>query len=210
MFQRDAYALIALALAGVVFTLYAVIGSTPFFPRSLQLQSGICPASDDYPAERRRVMDASEAEWYSSGLFSLHEQPLFPDRDRPLQTVRFTLLRSFHAPLTVRTTDLKDGRLRLQATLAPGPDGCPEDKDDCRIDRVLTQTEQARVARAQSLLETDTYGCATGIDGSMWLVEASWRGDYRFWSEWSPRHGELRDLALVMIDLTGWELKEID
>lgn len=43
----------------------------------------------------------------------------------------------------------------------------------------------------------------------MWLVEASGRGDYRFWSEWSPQDGELRDLALLMLDLTGWRLQDI-
>ena len=209
MFGRSAFALLALALFGIAFTIYAVIASTPFFPRSLQSEFGVCPASEYYPAERRPVMQDYEAEWYSSSLLGLHEEPLFEDKERAQQTVRFTLLRSFHVPVTIRTTEMEDGRIRLAATWPAGHDGCPASESVCRVDRVLSEAEQARLADAQRFLLKPSYGCPSGVDGSMWLIEASGRGDYRFWSEWSPRDGELRDLALVMLDLTGWRLREI-
>ena len=209
MFPRDAFALLALALFGVGFTIYAVIAATPFFPKSLQTEVGVCPASDYYPAERRPVIEDYEAEWYSSSLLGLHEQPLFQDKGRNEQTVRFTLLRSFHAPVIVRTTATDGGRVRLTATWPSGYDGCPAPGGVCRVDRFLSEAERARLAAAQTFLLKASYGCPTGIDGSMWLLEASGRGDYRFWSEWSPKEGDLRDLALVMLDLTGWRLREI-
>lgn len=90
MSGRSAFALLALALFGVGFTIYAVIASTPFFPKALQTEFGVCPASHDYPAERRPVIEDYEAEWYSSSLLGLHEEPLFEDEDKARQTVRFT------------------------------------------------------------------------------------------------------------------------
>ncbi|MBU1346699.1 MAG: hypothetical protein KKA16_07080 [Alphaproteobacteria bacterium] len=209
MFRRDTFVLLALALFGIVFTIYAVIGSTPFFPKSLQAQLGECPASPHYPAEHRPVMEDYEAEWYSSELLGLQVRPLYPDMDQDHQTVRFSLLRSFHAPVTVTTTQTTDGKIRLSATWASGYDGCDAIRGACSVDRVLTGAEQARLATAQAFLRNPSYGCPTGVDGSMWLLEASGHGEYRFWSEWSPRDGDLRELALVMLDLTGWSLKEI-
>lgn len=209
MSGRSAFALLALALFGVGFTIYAVIASTPFFPKALQTEFGVCPPSHDYPAERRPVIEDYEAEWYSSSLLGLHEEPLFEDKDKARQTVRFTLLRSFHVPVTIRTTEMEDGRVRLAATWPTGYDGCPTSEGVCRVDRVLSEAEQTRLAAAQRFLLKPSYGCPSGVDGSMWLVEASGRGDYRFWSEWSPQDGELRDLALLMLDLTGWRLQDI-
>ncbi len=209
MFRQDAYALLALALFGVVFTIYAVIGSTPFFPTSLQSQSGECPANSHYPAQRGPVMQDYEAEWYSSELLALQVQPLFHGVNLDRQTVRFTLLRSFHAPVTVSTTETTDGKIRLSAKWLSGYDGCEAIRGPCSVDRVLTEAEQARLNTAQAFLDNSSYGCPGGVDGSMWLLEASGRGDYRFWSEWSPHDGDLRELALLMLDLTGWSLNEI-
>lgn len=209
MFRRDAYILVALALFGIVFTIYAVIGSTPFFPKSLQSQPGECPANSYYPAKRGPVMHDYEAEWFSSALLGLQVEPLFHQANQSRQTVRFSLLRSFHAPLTVTTAQTTDGKIQLSGTWAAGYDGCPAMRGRCSVDRILTDAEQARLTAAQAFLNSSSYGCPSGIDGSMWLLEASGRGEYRFWSEWSPQEGALRELALVMLELTGWSPKEI-
>lgn len=204
MFRRDAYVLLALAVLGIVFTVYAVIGATPFFPMSLQAQSGVCPAGRYSPAEHRLVMHDTEAEWYSNALVGLHERPLFQDRNGAMRTVRLTLIPSSGAPLMVRTTETGDGRVRL---IAKSSDGylCGSTTASCPVDRVLTGPEQARLVAAQAFLQKPSYGCSTGVDGDMWLIEASGRGDYRFWSAWSPENGDdLRGFATVMLDLTGW------
>jgi hypothetical protein len=207
MFRRDAFALVALGVFGACLTIYVVIASTPFFPKSLQTQTGECPANSYFPAERRPVMDEFEADWFSSSLVGLHERPLFRGKDRSRTTIRFTLLRSFHAPLAISAVETDDGHVRLSAKLAGGRDGCQG--SGCGIDRVLSAEEQARLVAAQTILATASYGCSSGIDGSMWLLEESGRGQYQFWSEWSPQSGALRDLALVMLELTGWNLREI-
>lgn len=211
MFRRDTFVLVAGALVGIVFTIYMVIGSTPFFPKSLQSERGECPANNAYyPAEIGPVMDEFTADWYSSGLIAFGESPIFQDGNKEQQTIRFTLLRSFHAHVMVRTVETGDGRIRLIGKWMPGLDGCDKDKVSCSVDRILTDAEQAKLATAQaSLLQKPSYGCPSGIDGSMWLMEASGHDNYRFWADWSPLRGDLRDLALAMLDLTGWRFREI-
>lgn len=209
MFRRDAFVLLALGVFGIVFTIYIVIGSTPFFPKSLQTQAGECPVNRYAPAEPRPVLEEFEADWYSSALLGLHEEPLFPQREQRHRTVRFTLLRSFHAPLTISTSETENGQLRISGTWSSGADGCETAPGGCRISRVLSEQERARLTSVQSLLRKRSYGCWSGVDGSMWIVESSGRGSYRFWSEWSPQNGELRNLAVVMIELSGWDVREI-
>lgn len=211
MFRRDTFVLVAFALIGIVFTIYIVIGSTPLFPKSLQSERGVCPANNaHYPAETGPVMDQFTADWYSGGLIPFGEEPIFQDRDREQQVVRFTLLRSFHSHVMVRTVETSDGRVRLIGKWMPGLDGCDKDKVSCSVDRILTETERERLATAQNeMLQISSYGCPSGIDGSMWLMEASGHDKYRFWADWSPVRGNLRDLALVMLDLTGWHFKEL-
>lgn len=210
MFRRDTFVLVAVALIGIVFTIYMVIGSTPFFPKSLQDEVGECPANTYFPAERGPVMDEFTADWYSGGLLAFGERPIFQDKARAQQAVRFTLLRSFHAHVMIRTVETEDGRVRLIGKWMPGLDGCDNTKVDCSVDRILTAAEQARFVAAQTpQLQKASYGCPSGIDGSMWILESSGRGTYQFWGEWSPRMGELRELALVMLDLTGWHLQEL-
>lgn len=209
MFRRDTFALIGTALIGVICTIYLVIGSTPFFPKSVYTQLGECPANTPFPAERGLVMDEFYADWYSSELQAFHEDPLFPAKGQSSQTVRFALLRSFHAPVMVRTVETNDGHIRLIGKWIAGQDGCETTHLSCSVDRVLTQAERERLKAAQLQLHKASYSCDGGLDGSRWLLEVRGRGEYKIWSEWSPRNGDLRALALVMLDLTGWQLAEV-
>ncbi len=205
MFQRAAVALTAVALIGIVVTIYAVISSTPMFPKSLE-----CPGTRDYPARRGPVLDDWTANWYSSELVPFSEQPIFQDKDRDKHVVRLLLNRSFDANVMVRTVETADGNIRLIAKWMPGNDGCDRTRTHCSIDRLLTNSERARLQTAQRpLLGKASYGCHSGVDGQMWIVESSGRGNYGFWSEWSPESGDLRELSLVMLALTGWHLQYI-
>jgi len=207
MFRRDAFVLIAVALIGIVFTIYMVMSSTPFFPKSLQSERGECPANNlYYPAEPGAVMDQFRADWYSSELIPLGERPIFQDKNQDQLAVRFTLISSSRAGRMVRTVETGDGRTRLVGKwMSGGYGGCDTTKISCSVDRILTDSERARLAAAGAhLFRVPSYGCPTGVDGSMWLMEASGRGQYRFWADWSPVRGDLMGLALVMLALTGW------
>lgn len=210
MFRRDTYVLTAAALVGIAFVMLLVIGSTPFFPTRLETQEGECPEMQFWPAERGPVQYDSEAEWFSSALFALHEDPIFEQSDDENLVVRFVLLRSFHAPLVIRTTESPDGEIILAAKWAAGQDGCGSGTAGCAVNRPLTVEERERLAEAQApVLRNQSYGCRSGIDGAMWIMEASGRGDYRYWSQWSPQRGDMHRLAVFLISLTGWRLTDL-
>lgn len=209
IFRRDLFALIAVALMGVVVTIYMVFGQTPFFPKSLLTTTGDCPGVRDMiPPHRTTVMYEDEASWLRHDLMSFHEAPLFRDQNRPERTVRFLLGVSDVPPFVVRTVETPDGHIRLIAKMPPGKRGCAEDGRGCLVDRMLTAEEAIRLKAAQApLLSQASYGCHTGPpDGAMWVIEASGGGDYRYWQTQSPDGGELFDLAATMTDLTGWGL----
>lgn len=209
MFRRDIFVLVAVAVIGSVLTVYLAIGQTPFFPKALETTPGDCPARDFIPAHRRPVIDAFEAGWFAGDLLGLHEASLVPAKDGERQSVRVTVLRSFHAPITVRTIERDDGRLHLVAKLGAGSDGCP-DVAGCVVDRVLTEAEQARLRPIQARLTQEaSYGCNGGPDGSRWIVEASGGGDYRLWHEWTPTEGDLHAFGIAMLDLTGWQFERL-
>lgn len=209
MFRRDIFVLVAVALIGSVLTVYLAISQTPFFPKSLERTFGDCPARAFIPAHRGPVIDPVEADWFANQLLGLYEASLIPATDGDRQIVRVTVLRSFHAPVTVRTVEMGDGRLRLVAKLASGRDGCP-DPAGCVVDRVLTETERAGLRPIQArLMQNASYGCVGGPDGTRWIVEASGRGDYRFWSEWTPEDGDLHAFSMAMLDLTGWRFSAL-
>lgn len=207
MFPRGAFVLCAVALVGVVLMIYIVIGQTPYFPKALQSTYGECPPRPPFPNDRRVVIDEYEAEWFASALQGLRETPIFELKDSSRRILRLTLVRSFVTPVVVRAEAIEGGRTRLVAKWAEGPAGCPSASETCTVDRILTQAEQGRLFAAQApMLRTAPYGCLGGVDGSRWIVEVSGHGDYGLWHEWSPESGDLRTLALTLIDLSGFQL----
>lgn len=210
MFRRDTFVLIAAALIGIVLTIYLTIGATQFFPEELQRQQGECPPSLDEAPDRRPVVDEFYAQWYGDSLLAFHEEPLFERKNERQGVVRFTYLRSFHAPVMVRTVETTDGQVRLIAKWMTGWDGCTNREPACVIDRVLTEAERTRLQAIKApLLRTASFGCLSGVDGSTWIIEAAGHGDYRMWHQWSPHTGGVRDLGLTMLELTGWHFAEI-
>lgn len=205
MFRRDIFVLVAVALIGIVLTVYMIIGQTPFFPKALQATYGDCPQLEYEADPRRLVMTDFEADWFGSALLGFHEEPIFPTKSSSQRTVRFLILSQFHEPMMVRTAEMEDGRVRLIAKRMPYSSECVDDNRGCMVDRVLTDAEQRRLRAVEApMLQRQSYSCAGGLDGSRWVVEGNGGGNYRFWNEWSPRTGALRELGLIMLELAGW------
>jgi hypothetical protein len=209
MFQRGAFGLLVIALIALSLILYVTFTQTTFFPKALLAHESECPATLYYPADARPVIDEFEADWFAGELLAFHEEPLFPIKDQDQLSLRFTYMRSFHASVMVRTVET-NGDIRLIAKWMAGEDGCSNGTPACTINRILTKPEQTRLkAAAAPLLRKPSFGCYGGFDGSRWVVEASGRGEYRLWNQWSPEMGEVRDLGLTMLDLTGWRLDPV-
>ena len=48
-----------------------------------------------------------------------------------------------------------------------------------------------------------------GVDGSDWIIEANDRGSYRYLRRWTPENGAVRDLGMLLISFTGWQVDPI-
>lgn len=210
MFRRDIFALVSVAIIGLVLTIYLTMGATPFFPASLRTTMGECPSRSFRPAYERVVLDQFEMDWFASDLQAFHEEPLLPQQHASSRTVRFSYRPGFYSPVMVRTTESEDGQVHLLAKRMAGWNGCRPHTPSCVVDRTLTSDETRRLKTAQEgLLQRPSHGCSTGVDGSRWIIEASGHGEYRLWHEWTPEAGDIRELGTTMLALTGWEFERL-
>ena len=207
MFRRDAFVLIAAVLVGCVMAVYASLADTPFVPASFQTTLGECPEHEYIPAHRRPILEPDEASWFGHTLLTLHEAPLAGRRAGQRPTLRFTLLHG-GSPVTVRVTEVEGGRLHLTGKWLPGWYGCTDERG-CVVEKLLSPAEQARLeATVEPLLRIPSYGCNSGVDGGVFILEASDGDAYRMWHQWSPRSGDLRAAGEVFIQLAEWPLAD--
>lgn len=204
MFRRDAFALIAAALAGSVIAVYASLADTPFFPASLQTTLGECPEGEYYPAHRRPVLEPDEASWFGHQLMSLHEEPLIGGSVRQRPTLRFTLLADI-STATVRVTEAEGGRLHLTAKwMRP----C-KDASGCVVHKLLSPAEQERLeAAVEPLLRTPPYGCYGPVDSGSYILEAHDGDTFRLWHQTASANGDVGAAGLVALEIAGWSLDD--
>lgn len=178
-----------------------------YFPQALREATLRCGLFG--PGARREVMSEQVASWYAGHLAAAGEAPLFRSNGRSL---RFTWLRSFHAPVVIRLDTGADGAVTMTATELSGQGGYEPGTVARRIERRLTAAEAAAVMR--TLEDTRVLGqapatCALGLDGAQWIVEFAGPGGYQFVERQSPDKGPVRELGLHLIGLTGWRYESI-
>lgn len=129
----------------------------------------------------------------------------------PHDGFRFTWLRSFHPPVTVRIS-LGRNSVELVATEMsgsgrPAPGGVV-DQPRRRLSTIEWENLEGELMRAkfwQLLSAADDWG----PDGSHWLVEGRVGPRYHVVDRWSPR-GPFRDLGLLFIKLSQLSVPERD
>ena len=150
------------------------------------------------------------AGWYSEHLRALNEEPLPPKtRDKQNEIYRFTCLRTFHNPFSIRINVVKGGKSILIRKLTSGKGGYEPGS--------LQETQSIDLSRAavETLLDfmdrikfwnlpttTDIYGA----DGSQWIVEAVKNGKYHVVDRWTPHPGtDIRTLGECFLSLAAWK-----
>lgn len=207
MFRRDAFVLIAAALAGSVIAVHASFRETPFFPASFQTVMGECPENGDVPAHRRPILDQDEASWFSGQLLDLHEEPLArAGGGQP--TLRFSMLNGGALSVAVRVTEIEGGRLHLTGKWLQGSAICTDERG-CVVEKLLSPAEQARLeAAVEPLLRVPSYGCDGHVDSSSAMLEASDGDTYRLWHQRSRPNDDFKAAAQVFLQLAEWPLAD--
>ena len=184
-----------------------------YFPAALGEPTIRCPWSE---TRLQPILSDFERDWYSSFLASAAEPSLYlaSQSQRPpgSATLRFTWLRSFHAPVAIRIETAGPGRHRLVAKQLSGAGGYEPGHVEKTIDRVLTAEEagrlQAMLARARVFGLTPDP-CRGGTDGSGWIFESVDAGGYHYAAVWSPDDGPANALGRFLMGLAGWEFGQV-
>ncbi len=184
-----------------------------FFPPEYAILSYQCP--EDGSAETRPIPFLSdfEQQWFSKHLRAAEEPSLFELSKNPHRSdsLRFTWLRSFHAPVIVRLTKGVGGNWRIMAKELSGAGGYDPGKVKRKIDRELSVDEAAAVTAllTRSALPDQSGDCVIGVDGAQWIIERVDRDGYHFINRWSPSGGPVREIGEFLLNLTGWRHKPV-
>ncbi|HEV2748312.1 MAG TPA: hypothetical protein VGW34_13565 [Allosphingosinicella sp.] len=185
-----------------------------YFPPSLGEPTLRCDLGD--PARLQPILSDLERDWYSRQLAAAGEPPLYPAsqaaRPAGAATLRFTWLRSFHAPIVVRIETSGPNTHRLIAKQLSGAGGYDPGKVAKKIERPLTAAEAKRLRAAlesRSVFEIPPDPCGGGCDGAQWIFEAAEGRRYRFVDLWTPDSGPAHDLGRFLVGLTGWKIEAI-
>jgi hypothetical protein len=191
-----------------------------YFPPSLSVPVPSCRFGTK--VVKSPVLSEFAARWYSDHLQaaeepSLSERPVLSEQPEG-SVIRFTWLRSFDPPIVVRVEGHESGSPRLIAKQLSGAGGYAPGKIAATIDRPLTASETQELHKllsdtrlAQPLPSGSTLKrCGPpGLDGAEWIVEVVNRRGYHFAKDWSPRAGDVRQVGLAMLALTGWIVEPV-
>ncbi|VVS98063.1 hypothetical protein [Erythrobacter sp. EC-HK427] len=176
----------------------------------LTTQSGCSYPAIDNPT----ILDEFSAEWYGSHLNAAGEPPLTelaagsPERLH----IRFIWLRTFDQPMIVRIHEDGPGQASIEAKRLSGAGGYEPGEFLRTLERELSSAEweDLMAVIAENDLENEAaVSCNIGNDGAQWILEVVENGDYSFYERWTPETGNVRNLGLHLLQLTGWNLEPI-
>jgi len=143
--------------------------------------------------------------WYSAQLIALEESSIYSQRiDINKQCYRFTCLRTFHNPFSIRIDINSDNSVLLTFKMSSGAGGYDPGtliKDmkieltKLEVNKLLMKIDDIKYWNMQSL-ETKR-----GLDGSEWLIEGLLNGNYYIVQRWSPKT-TIKDLGSIFIELS--------
>lgn len=172
-----------------------------YFPQTLRETPVSCSA---LRGRTMPLMNDHKARWYGSHLSAAGERPL---AEAAGPTLRFTWLRTFHAPVVIRLDTGADGVVTMTATELSGHGGYDPGTVARRIERQLSADEAIALTRAlaeTAVLDQAPGECRIGMDGAEWILEAVGPDGYRYVERWTPRDGPVHTFGLHLIGLTGW------
>ncbi|MCA1652638.1 MAG: hypothetical protein ABR588_04770 [Sphingomicrobium sp.] len=188
--------------------------NAPYFPPTFRAST--VPCSDAGKVMPTEILTDLQEKWYSAQLTAAREPSLYKASTHwsvgSGTVVRFTWLRSFHAPVFVRVEGLGTSKPRLVAKQLSGHGGYAPGSISKSLDRTLSPGEahDIHLVLARSdIAHMQPRTCDIGVDGAQWIMESVDAHGYHFVDRQSPNAGGERDLALSLLRLTGWEVKPI-
>lgn len=198
-----AVALIGLMLGAALLAGTMAAGRSDHFDPELTRRDYPCSLD---PTQEPEPLWPDLDNWFGAPLRGANEPSLYRQaRTEPSkETLRFTFLPSFTDPIIVRIDDLPGPRPRLTAVRYQG-------QVAATAGNTLTRYLSADDVRPLRLLlaSTDVLSlppdsCLSGVDGVVYLIEATGPDGYRFVNRWGIEDGPVYEVANEMYRLTGW------
>ena len=123
--------------------------------------------------------------WYSTEMYALGQDPLWPPASGPESTYRLTYIPAFSGPTAITLSVASDGKGTIAIKTLD-------------VDREVTKTDETvpasrdRLHRFFTLLDEAHYWATptelprTGVDGAEWILEGVRDGKYRVVVRWCP------------------------
>jgi hypothetical protein len=158
---------------------------------------------DSDKANRYAPLERGFAEW----LGRLQEPPLCCKAAVPKPTFRFTWVRTFHRPVSLRLEEEADGTWLLHTKIVGGAGGyewgAVATDETSVVPTAKAKALAARLAPGTSFWSLPVRDDRFGFDGATWIIEAR-RGDaYHYVYRWSPEEGDVRAIGLAFIALSN-------
>ena len=154
-------------------------------------------------------LDKFVREWYSKHMSAMNEPSL--SCGTPGETYRFTWLRSFHNPVSLRV-EVQEGIATLHSIELDGAGGYEPGNVLRKDERVLSSGELNEIRSI--FLDSNFHSLPTtvdrmGADGAEWILEQSGSGGYHLVIRWSPDSGEVYKIGNLFLTLSGWSFDEV-
>jgi hypothetical protein len=155
-------------------------------------------------------LDAAVISWYSRQLMALREPSLWASsKDVHRHTYRFTWLRAWDAPVAIRVEENDDGTAILILKVTSGSGADQPGQLVRTTTKHLTRDEFAKLST--NFVSLDFWNLPTraperGKDGARWILEAAIGGRHHVVDRWSPKGGAIRDVALRLVELSGYNV----
>jgi hypothetical protein len=158
------------------------------------------------------ALDTFKNVWYSKMLFALHE-PILANYDGSEEIYRFTWLRTFNHPVSVRIQKQND-RINLTIKVASGAGGYEPGKIIMNKSILLNMSDWNKLKSKFDELnlfnlpvENDDYG----LDGAEWILEYVSKNSYHFTTRWSPsKKSNYGKCCLYFVQLAGLKIPSVE
>jgi hypothetical protein len=154
----------------------------------------------------RPDVDSLLMRWYSHDLSAMREQRLVPAGHDPVESYRFTWLRSFDPPIAVRISATARDTFAVVSQTSGSAYFTPPHllrHDSIRVTAPEWASVRAALARAAFWTANPEPAALGGTDGAQWVLEGLRESRYHIVDRWSPRDtgsaAAFRHAGIVML-----------
>lgn len=150
--------------------------------------------------------------WYSKMLSALKE-PILCNYEGEAEIYRFTWLRTFHNPITIRVQKRRD-RINLIAKVSDGAGGYEPGK--IIVDKSIPVVISEWILIEEQFNNMDFWNLPTesdfrGNDGAEWILESATKDKYHFATRWSAgRNVNYGKCCLYFLKLADLKIPKSD